>query len=223
MSIQQQIDDFLRKKNEDRSKRERSGKLSPSTFGKCFRCQYWYYHNETPSNPPDERTMRVFACGDLFHNYVKSFMQADFEVKVEDARIKGYADAVTNDEVYEIKSQHSRAFWYMEKELQTKTIEEIKPENILQGTCYCIMMNKQFLHLVYISKDDLCIKEFKILVNDEMKKNVNNEINTLKNLVDLPSASPRLYGKDKDGNPKECGYCNYKDKCFKLQKEALNG
>jgi len=213
MTIQQQIDDFLRRQNEDRQGRQRSGKLSPSSFGRCYRYQWWHWHNETQTNPPDERARRVFACGDLFHDYIKKFIEADFEVLAENEYIKGYADAVTKDEVIEIKSQHSKSFWHMSEDLKTKTISEIRSENVLQGAAYCMLLGKPFLRLVYVSKDDLCINEFKINVTNGLKQKVTDEVNALRGFVELPEAEPRAFGFSRDGKPKECEYCPYLNKC----------
>src|SRR3990172_13175395 len=65
-TVQQLIDEAL-----VRPEREGSGKYKPSNFGRCYRMQYWARKNEPQSNPPDERTLRVFKCGNHFEEWVK--------------------------------------------------------------------------------------------------------------------------------------------------------
>lgn len=222
------INDAIAVEQAGRVGRKRSGKWSPSSFGRCYRYQYWNRKDEPKSNPPDDRTYRVFRCGNLFEDYVISEVKKQFpslktQVKIETDDVFGYADFVLNGEVGEIKSQNSRAFWYMAKEIKEneKTISDLKENNVLQGAFYAMVLGKEFLRLVFISKDDLCIEEFRIKITDDIKEKLNKELSELNEYwskEELPPASPRAYGKDKKtGQAKECGYCPYKDACFAME------
>ena len=107
----------------------------------------------------------------------------------------------------------------MDKELETKTIAEVKPDHILQAATYAVLLNKKSYRLVYVSKDDLCIKEFCLSMNEHAVNCVTNEVSKMRSFTTLPPPEPRLYGKDKNGKPKECQWCPYKDKCNSLVKE----
>jgi hypothetical protein len=220
ISIQGLIDKALERKGD----RISSGKYSPSSFGKCFRNQYWNRKNEPQSNPIDERTNRVFKAGNLFHEFVQEVIIANnhgtqAEVLIEDDDFKGYADLVMTDEVADLKSQHSKAFWYR----KNLNWEELSPKlmcNILQVTFYAFKLSKKWARLVFISKDDLCIQEYPFEVS-KYKEELNKELSTLKDFWSkqvLPPAIPRAYP-DKDGRPAECKYCGWKDKCEKLEKK----
>lgn len=220
-TIQSQIDEALARKQAERANRVRSGKWSPSSFGYCFRRQFWNRKNEPVTNPPDARSLRVFACGDFFHDFVKSLVRKELhreEVKCESADTFGYADIELLNEVVDIKSQHSRAFWHMTKEAKAgKSILEIKPENVLQVAWYAIQLGKEFIRLIYVSKDDLCCEEFRLRITPEIMAKINAELAVLNDFWKngkLPSAQPRAYGGDK-----ECGYCQFKDKCFEMEKK----
>ena len=217
MSIQELIDKALEKKEG----RIRSGKFSPSSLGKCYRAQFWNRKGEVPSNPIDERIQRVFKAGNLFHNFVQDIIiannpEAQKEVLVENEDFKGYADLVVNGEVIDLKSQHSKAFWYR-KDLAWKELEPKLYCNILQVVFYAVELGKEGARLVFISKDDLCIQEYPLNVNNyKMKLGV--EIATLKDFWrydSLPPAEPRAYP-DKEGKPAECGYCQFLNKCKAL-------
>ena len=211
-NIQKELDDYLLKEQSERG--AGSGKWTPSSFGRCYRFQYWKRACETPTNPPEVRSLRVFKVGNLFHKFVQDIVGGEKEVKVELNDLIGYADIVTEDEVIDIKSQHSRAFWYMRQ--ADYNIKEEKFQNILQLTTYAILLKKPKARLVFVSKDDLCIYEYEINP-EEFRMAVVQEVAKLRVFWDfntLPPAEPRAYGN------KECYlYCLYRDKCFMLEGE----
>ncbi len=208
-TIQQLIDDSLVRK----IKHKPSGKINASQLGKCYRAQFWYRKGEEPSNPIDARTLRVFKVGDLFHEFVESFLpEHQREVEFENEDIKLRADIVLDDEVIDIKSQHSRAFWYMQK--SGYDIAKQKETNILQVMAGAYFLNKPKGKLIFISKDDLCIAEYQFFMTN-WKDKVETELHNLRSIWTLgvlPDAKPRAYMNDK-GESGECGYCGYLDKC----------
>ena len=125
--IQKLIDDELAQQQEKKLLRERSGKWSPSSFGKCFRYQFWHRKNEPETDPIEPRILRVFEAGKIFEDFVVKTLlplhpEAQVGVKVEIEDVLGYADIVFPEEVIELKTQHSRAFWYRQDE-EWKNIE----------------------------------------------------------------------------------------------------
>ena len=220
ISIQELIDKALERKGD----RIRSGKYSPSSLGKCFRNQYWNRKNEPQSNPPEDRVQRVFKAGNLFHEFVQDVIlannpDAQKEVLIETEDFKGFADLVLEDKVIDLKSQHSKAFWYR----KGMTWNELEPKllcNILQVVFYALNLGKARARLVFISKDDLCIQEYSFEVakyQEALQQEITNLMDFWRRQV-LPPAIPRAYP-DKDGKPAECKYCNWKDTCEKLEKK----
>jgi len=214
MCLIKKIDDHLLQKQLEKSKRQRSGLWSPSSFGQCLRRQVWNRKNEPITNPPDARSLRVFACGVLFHDFVQDMLPPhETEVKCLLDDVMGFADVVTEDTVYDIKSQHSKGFFYMKS--STYDVKKEKKNNWLQLAFYGMSLKKPKLHLVVISKDDLCINEYEDLTEKWIEP-LNEELTMLRTLWKnniIPEASPRLY------NGKECQYCQFLDKC----KEVENG
>ena len=224
MEIQKLIDEFLQE--EEKSKRhEKSGKLSPSAFGYCFRRQIWNRRKEPPSEAIDLLTLRKFRCGRIFEDWISKLLESangklEYQVKVEVEDILGYADAVNTDTVYDFKTMHSKAFWYMTKEGYDITQE--KRHNILQVMSYAVLLKKEYGCLVFISKDDLAIEERKFKTADWADA-VDTELGVLRQFWvtgDLPPAQPRCF-KQKNGGFKECSYCPYLTKCN--EEEAKNG
>ena len=192
-------------------------KWSPSMFGRCYRAQWWNKSKEPLSDPPTAELLRRFQCGKLFHNFIqdllkKSGMKIEAEVKVENEDVLGYADLIINgEEVGEIKSQHSRAFWWLEK--SDKEIEKEKYENLLQLMTYAFILGLHKTRLILVSKDDLFISEYQRKLDDYWRAEVGKEIRILKTLTTLPPAIPRAYLDKKTGGSNECKYCFWQTKC----------
>jgi hypothetical protein len=207
-NIQQLIDSVLLEKESLKSTRHRSGKWSPSQFGKCYLAQYWHRKNEPISNPIPVRTLRKFAVGKIFHDFVEGLLPEHLtEVKVETDDILGFADIVLDDCVIDIKSAHTndfRRFWSKDYD-----IYKGKSTNWLQVATYAKLLNKSWCGLFFIGKDDLCVEQY-VAKTSQFEKDIETELEILRaywRKGELPKAEPRAY------NGKECGYCSYKDKC----------
>lgn len=218
MNIEKIVNDFLlaQRTNE---KHTPSGLISASILGQCHRRQFYYLHKIESTNPPDERALRIFQCGNLFHQFVQDIIIKQEGVEVEkvykDDRFSIRVDLLDNDTVYELKSMHSRGFWNMDKQVKEgKSITDIKPEHCLQVGLGAMLFKKKQASLVYISKDDLCVKQF-VLNAKELKPKVEAEIKSIESFQggQLPPPEPRLYPDSKEKN-KECVYCQFKDRCF---------
>ncbi|MEK7140296.1 MAG: hypothetical protein AAB815_00770 [Patescibacteria group bacterium] len=204
ISIQKIVDDAIALENAE--PRTPSGLYNPSYLGLCYRKHYWKRKGEIQSNPPDARSFRVFKCGHLFEWFVtKEIPAQQQQVMVKTDDFVGYADIVTDDEVMDVKSINSKAFWYMDKE--TYDINKEKRQNILQVVFYAKVLGKPKARLVFVSKDDLCIREYGFFVS-AWEVELDKEIATLKKIWakdELPEADPQMKW--------ECGYCPFKDKC----------
>lgn len=247
-SIQQLIDSAL-----IRPPRERSGKWNPSSFGGCFRKQFWNRKDEPKSNPPDERTIRVFKMGELVEKFVVGLViqcpeckgnpafeymgqnckTGDSEMRIcdicdgdgqnkmfetqvlcESEDVKGYADFVSENEVTDIKSQHSKSFWYMAK-FKNNDIKQEKHSNWLQVGYYARELKKQFMRLVFVSKDDLCIQEYVQPLDEYWQTEIATELINLRGIWatgELPPALPRCKP-NKKGEYWECEYCSWQKLC----------
>ena len=214
--IQQIIDTELG----SREKKPSSGLISPSSLGQCYRRVWWARNNEQPSNPPDNRTLRVFAMGHMVEKFVvdnllKRCPDWQTQVEVTHDDVHGYADIVSPDEVMDVKSQHSRKFWWNTKEMQAgKDIRDMFMNNWLQVMTYAWYLNKPKARLIFVSKDDLCIQEYSLDCDDYWKGLIDEELTKIRYYCGnktIPPATPRLYGGEE--TKKECEYCQYKDLC----------
>ena len=219
MNIQEIINQQLAADQEKLKTRERSGKYSPSMLGRCYRAQFWNRLNEPITNPPDERSLRVLKAGGIFHWWVQRIVlennpQIHKEVLVEDDDFKGFADLVNTDEVVDIKTMHSKGFWYLEK---AKDIKKEKYEAWLQVMFYTLKLGKIYGKLCFVSKDDLTMSEYRQPIEGYWLNELGKETATLREIwvrKQLPPCQPRAY------NGKECKYCNWRDKCQKGEQSA---
>lgn len=211
-----------------REPHKKSGKFSPSLFGRCYRLQYWNRKAEKESNPVDARTLRVFKAGNLFEQFVKDLIIKDGtgwvdcgKEPIESDDVLGFADMVCGNEVADVKSQHSRSFWWMTK---TKDIKKDKRTNWLQVMYYTREKKKQFGRLIFVSKDDLCIQEYVQPLDNYWHLEIAEELVYLRAYWErqkLPPAIPRAFMK-KDGTSNECKYCSFQDKCKEIEDAANN-
>jgi len=206
LSIQKLIDDSLAIENSE--PRTSSGKFNPSMLGQCRRKHFWKRKGNIPTEPIDKLSLRRFKCGNLFEWFAVNLIpEAQKQVLVETEDFKGFADVVTETEVMDIKSINSKAFWYMDK--PTYDINKEKFHNILQTVFYAVELKKEKARLVFISKDDLSIREYGFSV-EAWTEIIEKEINALKECWEkdkLPEAEPHYKW--------ECGYCQFSEHCKK--------
>lgn len=207
-SIQAIIDESIALAVQQREEnRVPSGKFSPSMLGRCFRAQIYKRRNEPTTNPPDERTLRVFTVGHIFHKWLQDLIPAQHEVEVNTEHFRGFADTVTEDEIIDYKTVHSRQFFHMDK--KDYDIHKEKKTNILQLIFYVLQLGKKSGRLVFVDKDSLCVRErgfFPEKWKEELQKEMDILIKHWES-ASLPDAEPRAYA------GKECKYCGWADKC----------
>ena len=214
------IQELINKKiNVGREKKEITSWYS-SGLGSCMRGRYLERLGNEPDKVFDDRILRIFSVGKLFEDWivdlVKSIegIQVETQGRVEDKKlgVSGYWDMkVTKDGkslLYEIKSKHSKAFWYMDKQN-----EGANEQHKLQLWPYLWLTGIEEGRILYASKDDLAILEYPVYRNDEkLRKAVFDELALLnkawqeKNLEILPLP---------DSTAWQAKYCRWHKQCVK--------
>ena len=181
-------------------KREKKEQVSwhPSKLGSCLRGAYLERMGVEPDEPLDDRTLRVFSVGKIFEDWFvekliqtgrgpeednkesEGYFHPSIQVRIENKEFgcTGYADLMVETKegkkVYEIKTKHSRAFWYMSKEGKPMRQHE------QQLWTYLESLEVEEGGLVYISKDDLTIAEFPVSrSNKELANEVKEQFSLL--------------------------------------------
>lgn len=177
MTIQTLINEAVR-----RDEKKAINSWHPSKLGSCLCGAYLERMGVTPDTEFDDRTLRVFSAGKHFEEWLCDLIKdghADIQeqVRIEwpKMNVTGYADLIIGDTVYEIKSKHSRAFWWM-----VKKNEGPGKHHMMQLWTYLKVLEKERGELVYVSKDDLAIQQYPVYLNDKkLEKAVLAELTTL--------------------------------------------
>jgi hypothetical protein len=163
-TIQEIINESVKK--EDRAYEQKS--WHASALGSCLTGAY-LIRKGIAKKEFDDRTLRVFGAGRMFEDWLIDLLaQKDekFETQVRcewpEMDLTGYADLTINGLVYEIKSKHSKSFWYMEKQGGGPN-----RHHEYQLWTYLKCLNKKEGRLLYISKDDLSILEYPVFLEDK--------------------------------------------------------
>lgn len=166
-----------------------------SDIGKCPRGVYLARKGEKPTNPPDARSRRIMKMGKkvedvIVEDYERAlhpFIEAGTikEIRTqqylidEKREISGKPDIfiVRNDDMphllIEVKSVSSKAFWWMAKQE-----DPIKPEHRGQNHWYYTRLIEEFknieMRVLYVSRDDLTIKELSMDYDPLLEKQTND-------------------------------------------------
>jgi len=201
------IDTYIAEKNAN-SQRE-NNKFRVSDAGRCRLMRFWKRQGKPVSNDFDERTLRVFEVGNVFHIWLQDLLQekgllVEREFEVEDAHRIGHIDALVKNGngliLYDFKTVNSKKFSYIKKEGDI--------HYAFQVASYAMMLpfGVSEAAIVYISKDDLRIAEMPVDL-DGIKSKVTDDwtilIQAWENQVE-PTPNPMSW---------ECKYCNYQSSC----------
>lgn len=193
----------------------------PSKLGSCLTGAYLERLGVKPDEDFDERTLRVFSVGKMMEEWLvnlvkESGIKCEEQVRIElpEYNVTGYADLVVDregqKEIYEVKSKHSKSFWYMEKKGQGA-----QEQHRMQLWTYLKALNIEKGRIVYISKDDLAILEFPVLLGDiVLGDKTTTELSTL-NRAWKEKLPPKPVGDLEDWRAK---YCRWHKQCVNQPK-----
>lgn len=182
----------------------------------------------------DARTMNVFEIGNQVEHWLIETLKRDpaflekfnlyQQVELYDPvlHIRGHLDALIYNKataeytILECKSKHSKAFWYMEKKGEGANIH-----HKMQLHSYLYMFQKyggrvsevgftpdQNIKegaIVYVSKDDMAMLEYPVMLNDEeLEKMWKFDVGTLQDCWENRKAPPAP-----DPTSWQCKYCQF--------------
>jgi len=186
-----------------------------SNFGRCYRYQYWYRKGVGMTNPIEQKALRIFRVGDMFHRDIQQFLPSEsVEVEFHVDDVYGHCDHVGDGYCDDFKTVGNWAWQLMNK----KGFDVIKDKEayIYQLMAYCYFLEMPVGRLVFIHKDSYSIKTFEFKMEDWVDA-VEDELTTLRAYWDkdgLPPAIPRAYGR------KDCNYCAFQDSCDSVEKNT---
>jgi len=172
--LEQIINQYL--KEQEATPHTASGKFSCGDAKRCHTYRYKKRQGTEALGAFDDRTLRVFEVGHIFHKWVQDILSKKgvllaSEVRVEDEHRAGIIDAIVQSDgkviLYDLKTVHSGKFTYLKKE------DDLHYH--YQAATYTSMYHKNYYRdfeidetrICYISKDDLRIKEVPVLVTPQ--------------------------------------------------------
>lgn len=209
---------YLRDKQNERVASEN---FNASDMGRCYLMRYWKRLGKE-GTPIDDRTLRVFAVGNIFHDFFQRITkegglsilsEEKMELKDEEGNVlvSGRIDDLIQTEggklvLYDYKTVHSKKFHYLVGGERDQHYER-------QVLLYYIMLKEKYpeladLRILYISKDDMCLKEMPVMITDRAVESVRKEVEEI-NQYWKEKKEPRAIPKE----AWECKYCPYSDTC----------
>lgn len=191
----------IESRKKDREEWEQRGWFS-SGLGNCLSGRY-YERLSDGKEEIDPRKAMLFSVGDAFHEWVyrkvrDSGIRAVFEESLEDEALHmvGRLDMRLEREpriwtVYDIKTVHSKSFWWREKNGNSA-----QPQHILQLTAYLMMLKAKYPkltfegRLLYISKDDLVMQEVDVPYDGKNVAYITQTLTTLNDAWEKKVAPP---------------------------------
>lgn len=175
ISIEQLITQALRPKE-----KRPINSWHPSALGSCLTGAYLNRLGLEPDHELDERVLRIFSVGKHFEDWVvglikDSGQKVETQVRVEwpEMDVTGYVDLMIDGMPIELKTKHSKSFWYMTKQGAPR-------QNQMQLWTYLKILNLPEGRLAFFSKDDMAIQEYPVYLNDEaLGEEVINELTIL--------------------------------------------
>ena len=216
-SIQSVISDYLKEKF---SQKHDSDHWYASDMGYCFRKRCYKRAEVKPSEEMTDQQMRKLECGNIFHWWIQKkledcgvLLKKEQEVENKEYNYKGHYDALVEKDgvklMYDFKTVHSYAFHYLRE-----NGGQGKEPHKLQLASYMLFSGEPVSsgRVLYISKDDLCVEEISVELED-YKDKIIAELKKLNDFWDKKKLPPKL--KDiEDNKPNwQCRFCSYLTYC----------
>ncbi|MDP6704156.1 MAG: Dna2/Cas4 domain-containing protein, partial [archaeon] len=208
------VDNFLKRE----SKKKTIGRYYPSEIGSCLR-KIWYSYN-FPSEEKDKDLIKIFALGDMIHDFVVKVLESDknahidsigdeipFTREVEDFIISGRIDNLIL-----LKEDSKKLLIEVKSIKQLNGLDDAKPEHKMQLQLYMNSLDIKDGVILYIDKQNLKSKVFPLTYDEEMANKIIERFKILhtsltNNIIPVPEA--RIEDKGYI-----CRFCEYEDRCY---------
>lgn len=194
-----------------------------SSLGSCLCGTYLARLGAKPDKEIDDRTLRVFKVGNIMEDFIIDTLKTleDYEIETQNRfentkfNLSGKFDLKIKNKqtgkelIYEIKSKHSRSFWYMNDKGQGAQLS-----HKMQLWTYLEANKIEEGRILYVSKDDLSLLEYPIFLNDVFLKELVEDQLEILNEAWLKQVAP----KPAPQGTWMADYCNYHEQCLKQEK-----
>lgn len=206
MDINFEVEKYLGKKETDIDYYSiKSGIFHVSEISYCPR---FIYLSRTEPIESNLETKKYFLIGNLFHDFFEKEILKEYscEQKIEydlgELKIIGKADAYNETEVIDLKTCKDTKYIYAPKE-----------GDIIQLNIYMKILGLKDGRLIYIGKNDLSIKDFKIKFNEKLFEESIKKIRFIQDKLNKKADYKEISIEPSS----KCYYCKYIRRCFKKQ------
>ena len=201
------------------------GVYRPSMVGKCIRANYLIYKFGVV---PSEDKARIFAIGNIIHVFIQEKLKEKYgdlvkvEVPVEKSfevyniKVRGRVDVLFNEKyIIELKTTNNLKKWNSELRIH----EEMKApydDHVLQLMLYLGMLKLKHGYIVYVEKNTLKTKTFRVDFNLDVYEKAITRIVELHNYL----VNDKLPPAEALKNPNmrwQCRFCEFREKCWRLE------
>lgn len=224
IDVQSAIDNYIK---ENREEKERNS-FYITDLARCPSGVFLERSGVEPTEGFSERQFRVFEAGNVFEEFaLKALRDGEgYEIKEQGSIVidgfRGRYDGLiiqdNHAHVLEFKSMHSRGFHWM-----NKSGEDAKEHHIEQMMCYLHGLKDEYETVVgsviYISKDDMCIKQADFAYDEDMMKDLLMRIEILNQAWKagaIPTPAKAVVFDEARGKYTvnwKAKYCPYHDQC----------
>jgi len=195
------------------------GRYYPSGIGDCIRKTWFSY--KIPK-PPEPTLMRIFAAGNMLHDFMTEVMASKKNAEVELLKSEmpifikkpGYTISGRIDNLVLLKVDDKKVL--VEVKSCKNLPEEPKAENIMQLQFYMYATKTWDGSLVYVQKDNLQTKTFHIRCKKETAHRILKRFEDLhKHLTEETIPYPEA--KHSHKRKHLCNFCPWKEECFQYE------
>ena len=242
MKLDQLIIKYHNRERENSRSYRRSKKWTPSSFGQCYRRQWYKKQRFKPDSQPSDALKEIFTLGNICEDiYCKRYPEGIFQRKIAVEGFLGLLDIQLPEQILEVKSVSGAVL----RDIMAPSYDNLddllcekvwksgseyyvwreKAHNVLQ-LAYYMVNTKLDGSLVFISRDSLEVCDF-APDGDCLRYGLSHDIRVhtvpipldakLKQAVALEMDTLRGLDKCPRGEARmkdECGYCDYRERCI---------
>ncbi|MFW5902536.1 MAG: CRISPR-associated protein Cas4 [archaeon] len=193
------------------------GRYWPSEVGGCLR-KTWFRYNKPKETPPD--SLRHFEVGNMVHDFIAEVLRSkdnnDIELLKSELPCKlkrnNYIISGRVDDVILVKSEGKTWLIEVKSTKNLKYCEEPKESHLMQLMFY---MHSTGIHngmILYLQKDNLQAKTFKVDYDEERVQEVLNRFDELHEYL-KKNEKPEPEAKQDFESRWKCRYCEYREEC----------
>jgi CRISPR-associated exonuclease Cas4 len=236
INFNDEINEFLKRKQESDAHEMVVGKYSPSLLPACLRRQYFEYKHPIPASP---EKLKIFALGNSIHEQIAhilsesknikthseerslTLMHPDYEGIIISGRLDNFIvlkDGGKNV-IVEVKSAKTLQT-YDQPNHTWVDMTAPKKEHVMQLNCYLYALPNSVGLVLYVNKTTFETKQFEVQPNKALLVETLERARKLHDHL-TTDTFPEAEAKMNEDTTWNCKYCEFAPLCDKMPKQAV--